>query len=156
MPRKARVDKREILPDFKYNSVLLSKFINRIMERGKKSTAKDIVYSAFDIIEKKTSQPGFEVFQKAINNVRPALEVRPRRVGGATYQVPMEVRSERRNALAFRWIIGFTREKAGKPMAERLAEELIAASKNEGSAIKKKEDTHKMAEANKAFAHFRW
>ena len=156
MPRKARVDKREILPDFKYNSVLLSKFINRIMERGKKSTAKGIVYSAFDIIEKKTGQPGFEVFQKAINNVRPALEVRPRRVGGATYQVPMEVRSERRNALAFRWLIAYTKEKTGKPMADRLAEELIAASKNEGSAIKKKEDTHKMAEANKAFAHFRW
>lgn|SRR5574341_414089 len=156
MPRKAKVDRREILPDFKHNSVLLSKFINRIMERGKKSVAKKIVYSALEMVEKKSGQPGFEVFQKAINNVKPALEVRPRRVGGATYQVPREVRPERRNALAIRWIISYAKERTGMPMAEKLAEELLAASKNEGSAIKKKEDTHKMAEANKAFAHFRW
>ncbi len=156
MPRKARVDRREILPDFKHNSVLLSKFINRIMERGKKSVAKRIVYSALEMVEKKSGQPGFEIFQKAINNVKPALEVRPRRVGGATYQVPREVRPERRNALAIRWIIGYAKERTGKPMAEKLADELLAASKNEGSAFKKKEDTHKMAEANKAFAHFRW
>jgi small subunit ribosomal protein S7 len=156
MPRKRRVDKREILSDPQYNSLLLAKFINKVMERGKKSTAEQIVYDCFSIIEKKTGQPGFEVFQKAINNVKPTLEVRPRRVGGATYQVPMEVRPERRNALAFRWIIGYSNDRAGMPMSEKLAEELIAASKNEGASVKKREDTHKMAEANRAFAHFRW
>ena len=156
MPRKGKAEKREILPENKYNSVLLAKFINRIMERGKKSTAHRIVYTALDSIEKKTGQAGFEVFEKAINNVKPALEVRPRRVGGATYQIPMEVRPDRRISLAFRWIVGFAKERTGKPMYERLAEELLAASKNEGAAIKKKEDTHRMAEANKAFAHFRW
>jgi small subunit ribosomal protein S7 len=156
MPRKRRVDKRETLPDPQYNSVLLAKFINKVMERGKKSTAENIVYDCFSIIEKKTGQPGFEVFQKALNNVKPTLEVRPRRVGGATYQVPMEVRPERRNALAFRWILEYASERKGMPMADKLAEELIAASKNEGASIKKKEDTHKMAEANRAFAHFRW
>jgi len=156
MPRKRRVEIREILPDSQYNSLLLAKFINKVMERGKKSTAEQIVYNCFGIIEKKTGQPGFEVFQKAINNVKPTLEVRPRRVGGATYQIPMEVRPERRNALAFRWIIGYSNDRAGMPMSEKLAEELISASKNEGASIKKKEDTHKMAEANRAFAHFRW
>ena len=156
MPRKRRVDKREILSDPQYNSLLLAKFINKVMERGKKSTAEQIVYDCFSIIEKKTGQPGFEVFQKAINNVKPTLEVRPRRVGGATYQIPMEVRPERRNALAFRWIIGYSNDRAGMPMSEKLAEELIAASKNEGASVKKREDTHKMADANRAFAHFRW
>ena len=156
MPRKRRVDKREILPDPQYNSLLLAKFINKVMERGKKSTAEQIVYDCFSIIEKKTGQPGFEVFQKAINNVKPTLEVRPRRVGGATYQIPMEVRPERRNALAFRWIIGYSNDRSGMPMSEKLAEELMAASKNEGASVKKREDTHKMADANRAFAHFRW
>ncbi len=156
MPRKRRVVKREILPDPQYNSLLLAKFINKVMERGKKSTAEQIVYDCFSIIEKKTGQPGFEVFQKAISNVKPTLEVRPRRVGGATYQVPMEVRPERRNALAFRWIIEYSNDRIGMPMSEKLAEELMAASKNEGASVKKREDTHKMAEANRAFAHFRW
>jgi small subunit ribosomal protein S7 len=156
MPRKRRINRREVLADPQYDSVLLAKFINKVMERGKKSTAESIVYDCFGIIEKKTGQPGFEVFQKALNNVKPTLEVRPRRVGGATYQVPMEVRPERRNALAFRWIIEYASDRKGMPMADKLAEELIAASKNEGASIKKKEDTHKMAEANRAFAHFRW
>ena len=118
--------------------------------------AEQIVYDCFEVIEKKTGQPGFEVFQKAMSNVKPTLEVRPRRVGGATYQIPMEVRPERKNALAFRWILDYSRERKGMPMAEKLAEELIAASKNEGASVKKREDTHKMAEANRAFAHFRW
>src|SRR4030067_3169325 len=139
MPRKRRVVKREILPDPQHNSLLLAKFINKMMERGKKSTAQRIVYDCLGVIEKKTGQPGFEVFQKAINNVKPTLEVRPRRVGAATYQIPMEVRPERRNALAFRWIIDFASQRTGLPMAERLAEELISASKGEGASIKKKE-----------------
>lgn len=156
MSRRRRAQKRETKPDPQHNSVLLSKFISQVMERGKRSVAERVVYDCFSLIEKKTGQPGFDTFQKAINNVKPTLEVRPRRVGGATYQIPMEVRSERRNALAFRWIIDFAGRKTGLPMAERLAEELIAASKNEGASIKKREDTHKMAEANRAFAHFRW
>ena len=159
MPRKSRVDKREILPDFKYNSVLLSKFINRIMERGKKSVAKGIVYSAFDIIEKKIGQPGFEVFQKAINNVRPALEVRPRRVGGASYQVPIEVRGDRRISLALRWIVLFANKRSNKEFhsyADKLAAELLDASKGVGEAIKKRDTVHRMADANRAFAHFKW
>lgn len=156
MPRRRRAVKREIQPDPRFNNLLLSKFINQMMKRGKRSIAERIVYDSFQLIEKNTGQPGFDVFQKAMNNVRPTLEVRPRRVGGATYQVPMEVRPERRNSLAIRWVIDFAKARTGKPMSEKLAEELIAASKNEGAAIKKKEDTHKMAEANRAFAHFRW
>src|SRR4030067_490039 len=136
MPRKRRVAKREILPDPQHNSLLLAKFINKMMERGKKSTAQRIIYDCLGVIEKKTGQPGFEVFQKAINTVKPTLEVRPRRVGGATYQIPMEVRPERRNALAFRWILGYASERKGRPMAEKVAQELIAASKNEGASIK--------------------
>ena len=134
----------------------MAKFVSKIMERGKRTVAEQIVYDCFEVIEKKTGQPGFEVFQKAMSNVKPTLEVRPRRVGGATYQIPMEVRPERKNALAFRWILDYSRERKGMPMAEKLAEELIAASKNEGASVKKREDTHKMAEANRAFAHFRW
>jgi small subunit ribosomal protein S7 len=156
MSRRRRAEKRETRPDPKYNSLLLSKFVSKIMERGKRTVAEQIVYDCFAVIEKKTGQPGFEVFQKAMSNVKPTLEVRPRRVGGATYQIPMEVRPERKNALAFRWILDYSRERKGMPMAEKLAEELIAASKNEGASIKKREDTHKMAEANRAFAHFRW
>jgi small subunit ribosomal protein S7 len=156
MSRRRRAEKRESKADPRHNSQVLSKFISRIMERGKRSVAEHIVYDCFALIEKKTGQPGYDVFQKAMNNVKPTLEVRPRRVGGATYQVPMEVRPERRNALAFRWIIDFSRDRKGLPMSAKLAEELIAASNNEGPAVKKREDTHKMAEANRAFAHFRW
>src|SRR4030067_876050 len=156
MSRRRRAEKRETRPDPKYNSLLLAKFVSKIMERGKRTVAEQIWYDCFEVIEKKTGQPGFEVFQKAMSNVKPTLEVRPRRVGGATYQIPMEVRPERKNALAFRWILDYSRERKGMPMAEKLAEELIAASKNEGASDKKREDTHKTAEANRAFAHFRW
>jgi small subunit ribosomal protein S7 len=156
MARKKRAYKRELLPDLKSGSLLVTQFINNLMHRGKKSTTQRIFYDAMDIISKKANQPGLEVFQKAVENVKPVLEVKPRRVGGATYQVPVEVRSERRTALAIKWIITYTRARSEKTMADKLAAELIAASKNEGSSIKKKEDTHKMAEANRAFAHFRW
>ncbi len=156
MPRRKRPIKREVLPDRKYNSVLVTKFINSIMRRGKKSLAETIFYRAIEIIEKKTGQNGLEIFEKAVENVKPILEVKSRRVGGATYQVPVEVRPERRQSLAIRWIIANARGRSEKTMAEKLAAELIAASKNEGASIKKREDTHKMAEANKAFAHFRW
>lgn len=156
MSRRKRAEQREVLPDPKYKSILVTKFINGLMQRGKKSVAEKIFYSALDIIEEKTKKNGVEVFEKAIENVKPILEVRSRRVGGATYQVPVEVRSNRKQALALRWIIAYSKERAGRSMAEKLAAELIAASNNEGSSIKKREDTHKMAEANKAFAHFRW
>ena len=153
--RKKRVN-RNIQPDPVYNSVIVSKLINHIMKRGKKNTARKIVYGAFDIIKNTTKKDPVEVFDLAIQNASPLLEIKPKRVGGATYQVPMEVRGERKMALAFRWIIGAARSKKGKPMKDKLSEELILASKNEGSAIKKKEDTHRMAEANRAFAHFSW
>ncbi|MGQ9559596.1 MAG: 30S ribosomal protein S7 [Candidatus Oleimicrobiaceae bacterium] len=156
MPRRKRPVKREVLPDPKFQSVLVSKFVNSIMRRGKKSLAETIFYRAIDIIEQKTGQKGLEVFEKAVENVKPVLEVKSRRVGGATYQVPVEVRPERRQSLAIRWIISNARARSEKTMAEKLAAEMIAASKNEGASIKKREDTHKMAEANKAFAHFRW
>jgi small subunit ribosomal protein S7 len=156
MPRKSTPPKREVMPDTKYNDKLLMQFIGALMERGKKSTAERMLYSALDSVEKKTGQPGIEVFHKALNNVKPVLEVKSRRVGGATYQVPVEVRADRRVALATRWIITYARARGEHTMAEKLAAELIAAANNEGSSIKKKEDTHKMAEANKAFAHFRW
>jgi len=148
--------KQEILPDSVYNSAMVAKFINRIMRRGKKSVARKIVYGAFDIIKEKTKKDSLEVFEKAIQNASPLLEVKSKRVGGATYQVPVEVRGERKLALASNWIIRAADAKKGKPMKEKLAEELILASQNEGSAIKKKEDTHRMAEANRAFAHFAW
>lgn len=154
--RKRRAEKRYIKPDPKYNDILVAKFINSIMLRGKKSTAREIVYTAFDIIEEKTKKTGLEIFKKAISNVAPVIEVRSRRVGGATYQVPTEVRPERRTALAMRWIKTYSRARGEKSMAAKLAGELLAASNNEGSSVKKKEDTHKMAEANKAFAHFKW
>lgn len=156
MARKKRASKRELLPDLKSGSILVTQFMNNLMHRGKKSTAQRIFYGAMDTIAKKVNQPGLEVFQKAVDNVKPVLEVKPRRVGGATYQVPVEVRSDRRTALAIKWIISYARSRSEKNMADKLAAELIAASKNEGSSIKKKEDTHKMAEANRAFAHFRW
>lgn len=143
-------------PDFKYNSVTVARLVNRMNFAGKKSTAEKILYGAFDIIKEKTKENPLEVFNRAIENVRPLLEVRPRRVGGATYQVPMEVEKIRSTALAMRWIMDFARARTGKPMAVRLADELLEASRKEGSAMKKRSDTHKMAEANKAFAHYRW
>ncbi|MGQ9603436.1 MAG: 30S ribosomal protein S7 [bacterium] len=156
MPRRKVVKKREVEPDPIYGNPLVTKFVNSLMKRGKKSIAEKIFCDSMEIIEKRMGQQGIQVFKQAINNAKPVLEVRPRRVGGATYQVPMEVRPERRTALAIRWIIQNARLRKEHSMAERLALELIAASKNEGGAIKKKEDTHKMAEANKAFAHYRW
>lgn len=156
MPRRKAAVKREKTSDYKFKDVLAGQFINYIMRKGKKSTAEKIFYNAVDILTKKTGQPGLNVFKKALENVRPILEVRPRRVGGATYQVPIEVRADRSVALGMRWIISHTKQRSGHSMAEKLAAELLAASKNEGASIKKKEDTHKMAEANKAFAHYRW
>jgi small subunit ribosomal protein S7 len=156
MRRAAHIRKRELVPDPRFNNVLVTRFINSLMIQGKKSTAERIFYGAVDIIEKKTGQDGLSVVKTALTNVKPVLEVKSRRVGGATYQVPVEVRQDRRTALALRWLIGFARSRPDHSMAERLAAELIAASKNEGGAVKKREDTHKMAEANKAFAHYRW
>ncbi len=156
MPRRKAAEKRKKTPDYKFKDVMAGQFVNYLMRRGKKSVAEKIFYDAVDILTKKTGQPGINVFKKALDSVRPVLEVKPRRVGGATYQVPVEVRSDRSIALAMRWIIGHTRQRGGRSMAEKLAEELLAASKNEGASVKKREDTHKMAEANKAFAHFRW
>ncbi|GBD99121.1 30S ribosomal protein S7 [bacterium BMS3Abin07] len=156
MPRRRVAQKREILPDPKYGSVLLSKFINILMKGGQKATAEKICYSAFDIIREKTGEDPLKVFKTAIDNVKPVLEVKPRRVGGATYQVPVEVRPQRKIALAFRWIRNYTRQRGEKTIKEKLAAELLDAYNSTGSSIKKKEDTHKMAEANKAFAHYRW
>lgn len=155
--RRRRAPKREILPDPKYNNPIVAKFINIIMLKGKKTVAQRIVYRCFDIIRERLNEPDvLKVFNKAIENVRPHLEVKPRRIGGATYQVPVEVRPERGISLALRWMRDFARAKKGKPMEEKLAEEIISAYKGEGSSVKKKEDTHKMAEANRAFVHFRW
>ena len=156
MPRRKKISKREILPDPKYHSKLIAKFINNVMYSGKKSVAESIMYDALDIIEKKINMSGLEVFQKAIENARPLLEVKSRRVGGATYQVPIEVPMDRSIALAMRWLITYSESRSEKTMAEKLAAELLSTYKKEGSTIKKREDTHKMAEANKAFAHFRW
>jgi small subunit ribosomal protein S7 len=156
MSRRQRAVKRETPPDPQYGSTTVSKFINSLMYDGKKSTAERIFYDAMTVIEEKTGQPAINVFKQALNNVKPVIEVKSRRVGGATYQVPVEVRPERRNALAQKWIITFARSRGDKTMAERLANELMAAARNEGNAIKKKDDTHRMAEANKAFAHYRW
>mgnify|MGYP001617527206 CR=1 FL=1 len=154
--RRKRNTKREIEPDPKYNNVTVGKFINYVMGKGKKDTARKVVYKTFDFIEQKYKQEPIQIFETALKNIGPTLEVKSRRIGGATYQVPREVRGDRRMALAVRWILGAARSKKGKPMHEKLAEELVAATKNEGSAIKKKLDTHRMAEANKAFAHFSW
>ena len=145
-----------MLPDPKFHSILVTKFINSLLKRGKRSLAETIFYDSLDLITQKTGATGIEVFTKAMDNVKPVLEVRSRRVGGANDQVPVEIRSERRQALAIRWIINYSASRSEKTMAEKLANELIAASKNEGASIKKREDTHKMAEANKAFAHFKW
>jgi small subunit ribosomal protein S7 len=156
MPRRKAIKKRDAQPDAKFHDVTVARFVNYMMRRGKKSVAERIVYDSFDIIEKKSGQKGLEVFRKAIDNARPVLEVSSRRVGGATYQIPIEVRPDRRMALAMRWISGYARSRSEKTMAERLANELMLAARHEGPSIKKKEDTHKMAEANRAFAHFRW
>ena len=156
MPRRKKVQKRELVPDPKYKNVLVAKFVNNLMREGKKSVAESIFYRAMDIIEKRTGNKGLDVFEKAVDNVKPIIEVRSRRVGGATYQVPVEIRSDRRLALSIRWLISFSKARSEKTMAERLALEFDQASKNQGSAIKKRDDTHKMAEANKAFAHYRW
>ncbi|MDP3772513.1 MAG: 30S ribosomal protein S7 [bacterium] len=154
--RRKRNFVREILPDPKYSNVTIAKFINYVMKGGKKATAEKIVYKTFDLIDKNYHQDPMVIFEAAMKNVGPTVEVKSRRIGGATYQVPREVRGDRKFALASRWMLGAARAKKGKPMHEKLAEELLAASKNEGNAIKKKADTHRMAEANKAFAHFSW
>lgn len=152
--RGKQAPKREILPDSKYNSTVVAKFINYLMKRGKKSVAQEILYGAFERIAEKTQKDPFEVFDHALKNVSPSLEVRSRRIGGANYQIPVEVRGGRRNALVFRWIIGAARARKGIPMADKLAAELIDAANGEGAAMKKKEDVHRMADANRAFAHF--
>ncbi|HOP47530.1 MAG TPA: 30S ribosomal protein S7 [Desulfobacteraceae bacterium] len=156
MPRRRAIAKREILSDTKYESVLVAKFINNLMKKGKKSIAQEILYKALDIINDKLQEDPFAVFQKALENVKPVVEVKSRRVGGSTYQVPTEVRPARRQALGIRWIISFAKARSEKTMAAKLAAELIDAANLRGASIKKKEDTHKMAEANKAFAHYRW
>ena len=156
MSRRRRAEKREILPDPKFKDLVLSKFMNNLMFDGKKSVSEKIVYGAFDEIENKMKRPPLEVFHEALDNIKPAVEVRSRRVGGATYQVPVEVRPQRREALAIRWLIKASRDRNEKTMKDRLASELIDAVNTRGSAVKKKEDTHKMAEANKAFSHYRW
>ena len=156
MSRRHSAEKREVIPDAKYGDVILAKFMNSIMYDGKKSAAEAIVYGAFDIIEQKLKGEPLPVFKQALENVAPAIEVRSRRVGGATYQVPVEVRTERRQALAIRWIINAARDRNDKTMVDRLSAELIDASNNRGNAVKKREDTHRMAEANRAFSHYRW
>ncbi|HEU4569967.1 MAG TPA: 30S ribosomal protein S7 [Gemmatimonadales bacterium] len=156
MSRRKKAVKRPVLPDARYDSQTVSKFINSLMYQGKKSTAEQIFYGAMDLVESRTGQPGVNVFKQALQNVKPVVEVKSRRVGGATYQVPVEVRPDRRTALGMRWLILYSRQRGEKSMPEKLAAEIVAASKGEGNAIKKKEDTHRMAEANKAFAHYRW
>ena len=156
MPRRGNVAKIEVLPDPVYNSKILTKFINQIMLDGKKGVAESIVYGAFDIIKEKTGNDPMDVFNTAMKNVMPVLEVKARRVGGANYQVPIEVRADRRQALAIRWLVVYARKRGGKSMQEKLAGELMDAANNTGASVKKREDTHKMAEANKAFAHYRW
>jgi small subunit ribosomal protein S7 len=156
MPRRREVAKRDVLPDPKFNSKLVAKFVNKVMRRGKKSLAERILYGAFGLIEQRSKQDPLDVFHKAMDNVRPIIEVKSRRVGGSTYQVPVEVRSERRNALAMRWLISYAKARSEKTMVQKLAGELQDAAQNRGSAVKKREDTHRMADANKAFAHYRW
>ncbi len=156
MPRKREVAKRHVDPDPKFQDALVTKFINVLMNHGKKAVAEGIVYDAFDIIQHKTGEDPVRVFKRAVDNIRPQLEVKSRRVGGSNYQVPVEVRPERKTALALRWIISFARSRGERSMTERLANELMDASANRGNAVKKKDDTHRMAEANKAFAHYRW
>ena len=156
MPRRKQQKARVVVPDSRYGDIQVSQFLACLLKNGKRSTAERLFYDALDMIEGKTEEPALEIFHKAMNNVKPVLEVKSRRVGGATYQVPVEVRPNRRNALAIRWLISYAKSRNEKTMADRLAAEFQAAANNEGASIKKKEDTHKMAEANKAFAHFRW
>jgi small subunit ribosomal protein S7 len=156
MPRKREVRKRQITPDPKYHDALIAKFINGLMRRGKKSVAEQVFYGSLDLIKEKIHSDPLKTFRQAMDNVKPLIEVKPRRVGGATYQVPVEVRPERKTALCIRWIIDYAKARPEKSMQEKLSAELIDAANNRGAAIKKKEDTHKMAEANKAFAHYRW
>jgi small subunit ribosomal protein S7 len=156
MPRRGKVSRRRVPPDAKHNSVWLQMFINKLMRDGRKSTAERIMYDTLDIIEQRAHRNPVEVFEQAIRNARPILEVRPRRVGGATYQIPLEVRPERQMALAIRWLLMATRARTGRPMAERLAAELMDAASGQGVTVKRRDDTHRMAEANRAFAHYRW
>lgn len=156
MPRRAKVDKRDIAADPKYHSKMLARFTNKVMYSGKKSTAERIIYDAMDLIEHQTRRNPLDTFDQAMRNATPVLEVKPRRVGGATYQVPVEIRGDRRISLAMRWLINYSRARSGHSMAEKLAAELLDASRGMGASVKKREDTHKMAEANKAFAHYRW
>ncbi len=156
MPRRGHVPKRDVLPDPLYNDKVVTKLVNNLMLDGKKGTAQKICYDAFDIIKEKSGKDPLEVFEQALNNIMPVLEVKARRVGGATYQVPIEVRAERRQALGLRWLVKYTRDRGERTMKERLAAEILDAVNGSGASVKKKEDTHKMAEANKAFAHYRW
>jgi len=156
VPRKGNVPKREVLPDPIYGSKVVAKLINNLMVDGKKGTAQTVVYEAFELIKERTGNDPLEVFDKAMNNIMPVLEVKARRVGGANYQVPVEVRADRRQTLGLRWLIGYTRKRGEKGMVEKLAKEIMDAANNLGASVKKREDTHKMAEANKAFAHYRW
>ncbi|HEY3445190.1 MAG TPA: 30S ribosomal protein S7 [Myxococcales bacterium] len=156
MPRRREVQKRKILPDPKYQDRLVTKFVNNLMRKGKRSTAEQIVYGAFEIVQDKGKDEALKLFKKALENIKPVLEVKSRRVGGATYQVPVEVRQDRRVALGMRWLINYAKDRGEKTMREKLAGEILDASNNRGNAVKKREDTHKMAEANKAFAHYRW
>ena len=156
MPRRREVPKRKILPDPKYSDLMVGRFMNVIMRDCKKSTAEHIVYGAFEVIEKKTRNDPLAMFRRALDNIRPRVEVKSRRVGGATYQVPIEVRPERANSLAMRWLSSYARSRAGKSMHEKLADEIIDAANERGESVKKREDTHRMAEANKAFSHYRW
>lgn len=154
--RRNRAELRKVIPDPRYHSEVVAKFVNNVMERGKKSLATSVVYDAFALVEERTKRPGLEVFEEALKNATPLVEVKPRRVGGATYQIPMEIGAARRQALAMRWLIENARKRSGRDMAARLAGELMDAARNEGATIKKREDTHRMAEANQAFAHFRY
>ena len=156
MPRRARVVPREIPPDPRYGSVLVSRLINKVMQRGKKSLAERIVYGAFDMIEQQQRRQPLEVFEQAVRNVTPVVEVKPRRVGGATYQVPVDIRAERRTSLALRWLVQSARNRSGRSMVERLAAELVDAANGQGATVRRKEETHRMAEANRAFVHYRW
>ncbi len=155
MPRRRKVAKKPVLPDPKYHNILATRFVSRLLKRGKKSVAERIFYKALDLVEKRTDQPGIDVFQKAVESVKPVVMVRSRRVGGQTYQVPVEVRQDQRTSLSIRWLITYSQERSEKSMAERLAGELMAAANNEGGAIRRREDTHRMAESNRAFAHYR-
>ena len=156
MPRRGRVTKRPQVPDARYGSKELARFMSKVMSRGKKSTAEAIVYDALDIVGRESKRNPIDVFEQALKNVTPAIEVKPRRVGGATYQVPVDIREERRSALALRWLLAAARARKGRPMSERLAAELLDASRGQGASVKKRDDTHRMAEANKAFVHYRW